>query len=401
MAGKFIKTTYNETVSSLVDGNNQRLNNPFYQYTDKKPTIVTFYNVNATNTTTDEGSEQMYSYTDADSPIRFDKIIGAYLFGMPRVETNLQLEEFGLESDTIEGEAYIPPGTFTPYDQSYFTIDYVHDDRMIFKVTSVTMDTFQNNGNWWKIEYRLSMADADHDRLENQVVRTYRMLIDNIGTESKCVLEEDTYSLIEDLEDRLTTMKNYYQELFFKNRLQTFTYEYDGRNFYDPYMIEFLKRNYILSGSDKFVYVEHAIPLRPTFSIDYDNTFFRSLELKGKKLRVPTGYGLMVTDEATLFFHRPDDYYEVTYREIDPTAYPLETVDGRLLSMVQDQVEFDKDQPEAYNNILIRYLIGKELDGDTINLIDQMSFYPNMQMFYAIPEIIFVLEQYIKTLLKR
>lgn len=400
MAGKFLDKTYKSTISSLVDGANERLKNPFYLYTDKQATIVTYYNINTEKTTMDDDSKLMYSYTNGETPLRFNKILNAYIYGIERVTTNLNLEEYGVESDPIEGEAYVLPNSFTPYPQDYFTIDYLKD-RMIFKITNVTMDTFENDANFWKISYRLSVADAELDRLESQVVDTYVMNVSSLGTNLKVVINKTDYDMIESLEDTLVEMKNYYQDLFFKNRLQTFTYEYDGRNFYDPYMIEFLKRNNILSGSDRYVYVEHAVPIDRTFGIDYANTFFYSLEAR-KKLMAPIGYAWELQSKATLLYQRPEEYYVVTYKPIATTAYPIETVEPNLLDMINNKQEFSSDNPLRYNNFLIRYLsLEDTLRSDTIDIIQGMSFEPNMKMFYAIPEIIFVLEQYIRNILKK
>ena len=49
--GKFLNTTMATTVNSLVTGINHRLDNPYYTFTDKHPTLCTFYNVNDTKST--------------------------------------------------------------------------------------------------------------------------------------------------------------------------------------------------------------------------------------------------------------------------------------------------------------------------------------------------------------
>lgn len=402
MAGKFINHRHTDTINAVIEGSKERLKNPYYLFTDKKATIVTYYNTNIDKTTTDEDSKLMYSYTNGDTPLKFNKIENAYLFGIDRMELDLQLEEYGVESSPIEGEAYVLPDTFTPYPQDYFTINHVDDVRMIFKVISVSMDTFQDGANFWKIGYRLSLADADNDRLEDQVVDNYIMITNTVGTNLKCIIRKSEYNLIETLESYLTDLKTYYQNLFFKNRLQTFIYEYKENFFYDPYLIEFMKRNSILSGADKYVYVEHQTPLPQTFSIDYANTFFYSLETRGEKygIKVPPAYGIEITDKATLFYHRPDPYYQITYRYVASSAYTLETVENELLSMITDKKEYAKDNPLAYNNLIIRYFNNIELRDDTIEILQNLALEPNIKMYYAIPEIIFVLEQYIKTLMK-
>ena len=40
-----------------------------------------------------------------------------------------------------------------------------------------------------------------------------------------------------------------------------------------------------------------------------------------------------------------------------------------------------------------------EIDNDLFDIIKNMPFEPNVRMFYAIPEVIFVLEKYIESLL--
>lgn len=399
--GKFINTAHTDTINAIVEGGKQRLKNPYYLFTDKKATIVTYYNINTDKSTVDKGTKNAYSFTDGDSPFRFNKIENAYLFGMPRVETDLQLGEYGLESESIEGTAYIAPNTFQPYPQDYFYINHVNDSHMVFKVMSVSMDTFEDGANFWRIDYKLSLADADPDRLEDLVIDTFVMNVSNFGTNIKAIIKKSEYDFIEALEDDLNTMKNYFQSLFFKNRLQTFIYEYNMELFYDPYMIEFLKRNDILSGADEYIFVDHQTYVPRTFAVDYDQTFYRSLELGDiNRIKVPSAYATAIYDRATLFYHRPDTYFEVSYRAFDTSNYPIPYIETELLDMIKEKKEFTLDDPRCYNNIIIRYFNGIEFSDDIFKIIRNMSYEPNIKMFYAIPMIIFVLEQYIRKLVQ-
>ena len=201
--GKFINTAHTDTINAIVEGGKQRLKNPYYLFTDKKATIVTYYNINTDKSTVDEGTKNAYSFTDGDSPFRFNKIENAYLFGIPRIETDLQMGEYGLESESIEGTAYIAPNTFQPYPQDYFYINHVDDSHMVFKVMSVSMDTFEDGANFWRIDYKLSLADADPDRLEDLVVDTFVMNVSNFGTNIKAIIKKSEYDFIEALESSI------------------------------------------------------------------------------------------------------------------------------------------------------------------------------------------------------
>ena len=398
--GKILNRKHSDTINAVVEGAKQRLKNPFYLFTDKQATIVTYYNTNIEKTKTDEDSKLMYSYTEQDSPLRFNKIENAYLFGINKMELDSQLEEFGLESSAVEGEAYVLPDTFQPYPQDYFIINHMDDKKIIFKVTSVSQDTFEDGANFWRIGYKLTATSADNYDLEGQVVDNFIMITTTIGTNMKSVIKKTDYLIIDNLEELLNEMKNYYQQLFFKNRLQTFIFDYNEEHFYDAYMIEFLKRNNILSGSDKYVYIELQVPLSGTFGIDYANTFFYTLEKRSlNRLRIPPAYATVIKDRSTLFYHRPDDYYQISYKYIASSAYTIHTVEEELLDMILNKKEYSKDNPLAYNNAMIPYLNNMEIDNDLIDIIRNMPFEPNVRMFYAIPEVIFVLEKYIESLL--
>ena len=56
----FSNTTYNNTTNNLVSGFQSRLNNPYYMFTDKKPTVTTYWNINLRQSTVDEGTKTPY-----------------------------------------------------------------------------------------------------------------------------------------------------------------------------------------------------------------------------------------------------------------------------------------------------------------------------------------------------
>ena len=62
----------------------------------------------------------------------------------------------------------------------------------------------------------------------------------------------------------------YYRSLFYSNKTQTFIFSYDDHNFYDSYMIEFIKRHDIMNTGDlDYLHVAHQLPTRATFALDY------------------------------------------------------------------------------------------------------------------------------------
>ena len=115
-----------DLIGNIVNSKINRItDNPFYFFSGMSMTQVIFYNINPNYTTLDETLENTYNFIGPASGLRFDKIIGVILYGLGRMELSIDMGEFGTEADPIEGEAYIPPNTFKPYQNSYFSIIYL------------------------------------------------------------------------------------------------------------------------------------------------------------------------------------------------------------------------------------------------------------------------------------
>lgn len=403
---KFLNTQYKNTINSLVDGFKERLSNPYYIFTDKKATIVTYYNQNTTKSTLDEGSQTEMEPIGPNSPIRYNKILDAYLYGIDKIMINLDMGEYGLESDSVEGEAYVLPNSFIPTPQDYFLINYIKtkNTTLLFKVTSVSPDTIENGANFYRVNYKLSTIEKYMvDNIDKQVSETYRMIISNIGTNFNVVIKNSDYEYISIFETITDRLKEYYRSLFFKDKIQSFVYTLEGEEgkyFYDPYMVEFLKRNKILDNLNNYIHISHQTILQQTFYLDYDKTFFRSIELCDiSQLNNYIGYGKLNEDKYTLMYHRPDNYYIIQYyNDIGPYTYPINTFDIELLDRISNNKEYI-DTNKLYLNIIIRYFNNGAIDGSISDILKKTEFLATKEMFYAVPIIIFILESAIKALM--
>ena len=108
--GTFLNTTKQSIVNSLQQGTADRLSEKFYyQFFDKRPAVVTYYNPNTQASTLDKGSIQSYSTKGVDAPIRFNKLKNTLIYGLERIQTDLNVSEYGVEADTIQGQAVVAP----------------------------------------------------------------------------------------------------------------------------------------------------------------------------------------------------------------------------------------------------------------------------------------------------
>ena len=161
--GKIIETSYHDTVEKITGFNGKLLQNTFYVLNDKKPTIVTYYNINKEASSLDPGSKLAYDNIGKDTPIRFNKIEDFIIYGFDRIELNTDIDEFGIEADKITGDCFVLPNTIFPTEGDYFEVEHITDAKWLFIVTDVQQDTLQNGSNAFKLTYKLEYVD--HDRL--------------------------------------------------------------------------------------------------------------------------------------------------------------------------------------------------------------------------------------------
>lgn len=388
--GKFLNTTYTNTVESLEHGMIHRLDNPFYMFTDKHPIPVTFYNVNDTQTTLDDATKDVNDILAPDTSLRYNKIEKVLLFGIERISTELEMGDFGLEGNEIEGECILPPNTFKPYPDSYFTIDHVTKNKCWFRITKVTIDTLENGNNFWKLSYTMDRVGEDFNPI---VEKNFKMISDNVGSNFKSIIQDEEYKFVERLESVCETLSKYYHSIFWRDQLQTYVFKYAEAQFYDPEVIEFLIRNKVLDYGDNYIYLEQATNLPETFCIDYDKSIYRNIETRNKKVIHHRYYGIENRDPMSLLSQRLEPYYIVHQCTMGVLAEPIPTYSNDLTNALSAENEFTE---KKYYNIIINYFNGlKPLNDSMIDALEEIEYKNGTELFHELPIIIYILKQYI------
>ena len=400
MAGKFTNTSYNDTVHSLLGAMNSALNNNYYKYSDKPPTPVEYFHINKQASSLDEASRLAYNNVGVDSPLRFNLIHNMMLYGIEQIQLQYSSEEFGIESAAIEGDAYVLPNTITPYPDDQFCITYLKK-QIVFKVTHVDPDTLEDGSNVFKISYRSSTSSVLS--LQRQVVDEYELIMNNVGTEMNPILKSSAVDFIKKVEQHLISLKQFYKRLFYNKRVQTFIFQYRNDNFYDPYMIEFLRKNKILEGDGEYIYIQHQLTLEPLFPAYYNKTMFACLENKDL-VHVDQyeimGVGRGITNEFTIFANRMEPYWEIYYNY--PIGYEVLDMIPCFKRILIDHIIGEEliESKYTYYNIIIKYMLSVDIDENDISQLDTINFENSSLLFYAIPCIIYCLEQYINNVMK-
>lgn len=422
MAGRFINTdrkgvlTQHDLGNTVNDLVQKVLNNPYYLYSDKKASEVTYYNLNTTMTTLDESTRGNFAEISPESPLRFNKINKFFLFGLGVLEPNYDIGEFGLESGDIGGDAIILPYTVVPYPGDYFYIDQL-DRKLLFRVTTVNVNTLETGAVMYKISYTLASSDS-RDDIEAQVVKVYNFIVNNLGTNFSCFMEEGDYNDASEIETILTALKDYYIALFYDNKIQSFSYNYNPANWevgigipnpygyhefqgfkaYDPYLLEFMIRNNIMSNSTNYIYVQHQYVMPVTFPVDYTRTIFFSFEQKNIRTHIGTYVGNLTkaVQRLSLLWQYPIDYYVMDYRKIDARVYLINIFDDPGFA---DSIKNNEQQSDIMKNMVIKYFNSEEITMDNIRALRHIDYLPTKQLFYMIPMVIFILQDKLSSMM--
>ena len=398
MAGKFINKSYVNTIDSLTKGTVNKVKNANYVFNDKPPVISNWYNLNNRGTTFDEGTRAEYSSIGSRSSFKYNKIIDAVFYSSGiKVQFDVEFDENGLGVGSMPNiSGIVLPNTWQPFANDYFTFKHAGKE-WLYKVISVSFDTLDNGNNIYQFEAICDQYGIED--IEKQVVERYRMIINNVGTNFNAVIKEENYDCINNLDIILTTLKNNFISLFYNDKVQTFTYEGYYGNLYDPYMIEFLSRNNILNGSDEYIYIHHEVPVSRTFNIDYMNTFFRGLETKTISLfNGNRCVANIIDNQYSLFSTVKEEYFMIEVNK--PGIHIFQVLDGMLVSMVKENRTIEFDDDKSYYNIIVDYLNNNDIGSNIIPVIENMKFEAKPSLFYAIPMIIYIIEESIKKLLK-
>ena len=370
------------------------LNNPYYLFNDKTASIVTYYNLNTTMTTLDEATRDNYGELTANSPLKFNKVTGFYLYGISKIEPSLEINEYGLEGDSVDGEAIILPNTVVPYPGDVFSLNQL-GDNYLFRVTHVNPNTLETGSVMYKINYVLCASDG-LQTAEDKVVKSYKFIHTNIGTNYACLIEDETYSELSEIDVISKMLKDYYIQLFYDSRVQTMCYYRDvlGAKVHDPYLLEFLIRNDILSGSTDYIYLDHQIFLPNTFGVDYDRTIFSTIDHNDltRHIGLFSGNILLVTQKLSLLYAYPQDYYYMEYVRTNNRFYIINIFDDPDFG---NKIKNNTKTGNVMKDILIGYFNNESISSEQLENLKHIDYMNNVELYYLIPIIIYILDKYI------
>lgn len=256
----------------------ERMGSKYSRFTGNAQTYSTYFHINDEKTSLDEGLDDIEELIGSRSPLRFDKINGFPLYGLEPIVLQIVEGEQGYDT-SYEGEVIVLPGTIIPCENDMFIINHVKNG-FIFRVTAVDYDTLKTN-NYYKLSFSLEAIDEDKvGQLLKQVVTNCECILENVGTDKKCIIEEAAYHLVNDIQNMYDDMVNTYMTLYYDETYNSLIGELrNGRRIYDPLQAEFINKHNLFNKSNDF----NTIILSEQFTdrerkIKYEKSLYRFIE---------------------------------------------------------------------------------------------------------------------------
>lgn len=371
-----------------------KLKSPSVRFIDSTPTFVTYYHINIDETTSDDGFKDVASIVGYRSPIRFNKIENFPLYGLDQIILSLQDTDQGLDT-SYESEATILPNTIKPLQQDMFLIPYLNE-AYIFMITEIMYDNIRPD-NFYRIGFRLEyLDDRKLEQLEKQVFHTYNCILENIGTELKCIIDSDTDIKIKSIKSMYQDMCNTYKSIFYSDKHNCFLGEYKTNQLlYDPYQTSFINRHSLFNQKNDL----STLILTNQFDdnrarIKYEKSLYRFIERQDAKLINPFPFDIYpgVNNIETTFHRWRDDYVYII--DIPPV------LSNDSISILSDNfinaVKYNTGTDSEHAELIKRWIRKDEISVYDIplNLYEELLYLDaNLEVFFFTPILLYIIKK--------
>lgn len=233
---------------SLVDAQMYKydkfLHSRINKYTGSGRTLVTYYNIDESNTTDSLGFDNAYQIIGVDSPLRYRRIENMILLGMsPLSPENGNAGSTTVRNYNLSGDAFIIPGTVMPKENDFFIVKHLKMTHLI-RVTEVTQDGLNTDGSY-RISYSLYTTEPDEiSMLNKQVCGQFVMDLQTVGGEDLTpVIGKEDYELRSRLIRMTDDMVENYIANYYSDRHNCFLLNLNGRTLFDPCGNLFMAKN--------------------------------------------------------------------------------------------------------------------------------------------------------------
>ena len=373
----------------------QRFHSPLSRFIDKTPTFTTYFHIADDASTTSEGFNSVDDYLGDSSPIRYRRIENFPLYGLDQILLQIEDTEQGLDR-SYEGEATLINSTITPCQNDMFMIPSLKD-FYIFKVITVNSDHIMSD-NYYRVGFSLQYIDREKATwLNKQTVEKYNCVLENIGTEKKCLIRSDIYDKIGKLEEMYTNMVDIYISVFYNERYNCFLGELDGpcTLLYDPFQVEFMLRHDLMNQKnrlDVIVPTEHFTDSKRR--LKYERSIYRFFERRDLSLISNFKYNTFqgVNNPETAFAHYVDNTVFIV--DIPQSKYIPDCANQIFSDDFVAAVKVNGPVETRYGKLLKDYIRNDEMTIDDVplDLMEELlSLNADIEIFFLVPIMLYII----------
>lgn len=240
---------------SLVDSQifqyDKFLHNRINKYTGNGRTLVRYWNINDSKTTTSLGMDTHYQILGTDSPLRYNQIENFPLLNFSPLspeETNTSTTN--VRNYALNGETYIIPGTVMPKENDFFLVYHLNMNHL-FRITQVSQDGLNVDG-FYKVNYSLFSTNP------SEIEWVYKQTVEHLVTDLRTIGGEDLTPVIgkEDYEHRsrviqmVNDMIENYTARFYDRTHNCYLLHLNGRTLFDLCGNMFMAKHGIMINDD-------------------------------------------------------------------------------------------------------------------------------------------------------
>ena len=401
----------------------EKLNSQYTRFLESTPTYVTYYNINTVETTVDLGFSNVEKILGNGSPIKYSEIKNLPVYGMEAIQLNIDEADEGLTCSYDNGELIILPDTIRPYPDDFFILEHKGHD-FLFRVTGVDNDTIKSN-NFYKITFTIKYVTPEESaKILKQVTDKYTCVVENIGTEDRCIIEDDYLELLNRMKELYKEISERYKLFFYRKKYNAFVW-IDPQNtslgIYDRYVNMFIQKHGLFYDNEthRTIYLNNEDE-SCCFALEYDLSIYRAFELRKFK-RVPiTKFKIVELSNMWSVFK----YYRANVKSIRFTDGTREYLPpslvkaiatgelpditdkgGQIITNVTDpNYPLDDKTFDEADKIIVYYMhdkIDSIYDIDFEELDEFTYFLPTWTNMVKIPLLLYAMKGYYKLFIKK
>lgn len=395
-ASEMLDTIYSSSFTQFIQGMGQ-------------PVLCEVYNYNASLSSVQDGTGDIDHIIGRESPIRYNYIPNMPIYGMNRdLLPQINQGEGALLDMDMELEVTVLPNVYRPqpYDHLVYRFGPNNSRVVLFRVNNITIGSIRNN-DYYKVN--LHMVDIDDETdiiaLNKQVVKTFVVDLDRVGTNENCLIEDVVYRKCDDVDKLIADLCDEYRTMFYSERYNAVLYqEGQSRASYDPHLNNFIINTHMLEkerNSITMVVFDQGVEFREEYTL----TFYRALET-GKAKYIcrdlhwqPVNFSRKNVNPFA--YYGLDYVYKVhVYEDEDNANEETEYQNYRLLQ------HLDRRTPDglpAIEKAIVKYLmdpedLGSLFDDDQLDELQMIRLKYDKYYYEFIPMVVFLLRKYTKAL---